>query len=100
MNTKNTYPKKVFVIFTSTSPNKRFLGCLQQKLIQYVIWLSAWQLLQLNLVIGRERAQKLMQVWSTYIRLQEEFLYLVAILDWYSRYVLLWRLNNSLDVHF
>lgn len=43
------------------------------------------------------------QVWSTditYIRLKEGFLYLVAILDWYSRYVLSWRLSNSLDVHF
>ena len=43
------------------------------------------------------------QVWSTditYIRLKGGFLYLVAILDWYSRYVLSWRLSNSLDVHF
>jgi len=28
------------------------------------------------------------------------FLYLMAILDWYSRYVLAWRLSNSLDVDF
>ena len=43
------------------------------------------------------------QVWSTditYIRLQQGFLYLVAILDWFSRYVLSWRLSNSLDVCF
>ena len=34
-------------------------------------------------------------VWSTditYIRLARGFLYLVAILDWYSRFVLAWRL--------
>ena len=40
------------------------------------------------------------QVWSTditYIRVQGGFLYLVAILDWYSRYVLSWELSNSLD---
>jgi len=40
------------------------------------------------------------QVWSTditYIRLWHGFLYLVAIMDWYSRYVLAWRLSNSLD---
>jgi putative transposase len=29
-----------------------------------------------------------------------EFLYLVAIIDWYSRYVLSWRLSNTLDTGF
>lgn len=43
------------------------------------------------------------QVWAadiTYIRLVNGFLYLVAIIDWYSRYVLGWRLSNSLDTRF
>jgi putative transposase len=43
------------------------------------------------------------QVWSadiTYIPLRNGFLYLMAILDWYSRYVLAWRLSNSLDGDF
>jgi putative transposase len=43
------------------------------------------------------------QVWGTditYIRLRHGFLYLVAIIDWFSRYVLSWRLSNSLDVSF
>ncbi|MEW6609898.1 MAG: IS3 family transposase [bacterium] len=43
------------------------------------------------------------QVWSadiTYIRLRQGFLYLVAIIDWFSRYVLSWRLSNCLDVYF
>jgi putative transposase len=43
------------------------------------------------------------QVWSTditYVPLQRGFLYLVAILDWYSRYVVTWRLSNSLDETF
>lgn len=43
------------------------------------------------------------QVWSTditYIRLSHGFAYLVAVLDWYSRYVLAWRLSNSLEAHF
>jgi putative transposase len=43
------------------------------------------------------------QVWSTditYIRLQHGFLYLVAILDWHSRYVISWELSNSLDASF
>jgi putative transposase len=42
-------------------------------------------------------------VWSTditYIRLQHGFLYLVAVLDWYSRYVLAWELSNTLDASF
>lgn len=42
-------------------------------------------------------------VWSidiTYIKLRGGFLYLVAIIDWYSRYVLSWRLSNTLDVAF
>ena len=43
------------------------------------------------------------QVWSTditYIRLRRGFLYLVAIMDWFSRYVLSWRLSNSLETYF
>lgn len=43
------------------------------------------------------------QVWSadiTYIRLGHGFAYLTAIIDWYSRYVLSWRLSNTLDADF
>jgi putative transposase len=43
------------------------------------------------------------QVWSadiTYVPLRRGFLYLVAVLDWYSRYVVSWRLSNSLDEEF
>lgn len=43
------------------------------------------------------------QVWSTditYIRLRNGFLYLTAILDWHSRYVLAWELSNTLDAGF
>lgn len=43
------------------------------------------------------------QVWCadiTYIRMRQGFLYLMAIMDWYSRYVLAWRLSNTLDVGF
>lgn len=43
------------------------------------------------------------QVWSTditYIRLTRGFVYLVAIIDWYSRKVLAWRLSNTLDSGF
>lgn len=51
-----------------------------------------------GLVIGRPD-----QVWSTditYIRLAHGFVYLVAVIDWYSRYVLAWRLSNSLETQF
>ena len=43
------------------------------------------------------------QVWSsdiTYIRLQQGWVYLVAILDWYSRYVVAWELSNTPDSAF
>lgn len=43
------------------------------------------------------------QVWSsdiTYVPLQQGFMYLAAIIDWYSRYVLAWRLSNTLDSRF
>ncbi len=43
------------------------------------------------------------QVWSTditYIRMKNGFMYLTAIIDWYSRYVLAWTLSNTLDNHF
>ncbi len=40
------------------------------------------------------------QVWSadiTYLPMAQGFMYLVAILDWFSRYVLTWQLSNTLD---
>ena len=43
------------------------------------------------------------QVWSidiTYIPVRTDWLYLVAIIDWFSRYVLSWELNDSLEIDF
>lgn len=43
------------------------------------------------------------QVWAadiTYIPMARGFLYLVVIMDWYSRYVISWRLSNTLDASF
>ena len=43
------------------------------------------------------------QVWCadiTYIRLTQGFVYLVVIMDWFSRYVLSWELSNTLDSEF
>ncbi len=46
------------------------------------------------------RPDQVCAVDITYIRLNAGFVYLVAIMDWYSRYVLSWELSNSLDVFF
>jgi putative transposase len=43
------------------------------------------------------------QVWSTditYVPLACGFMYLTAVIDWHTRYVLSWRLSNSLESHF
>jgi putative transposase len=42
-------------------------------------------------------------VWSTditFIRLSEGFAYCTAVIDWYSRYVISWRISNTLDTSF
>lgn len=51
-----------------------------------------------DLVIDRPN-----QVWCsdiTYVPLQHGSLYLVAVMDWFSRHVITWRLSNSMDVDF
>jgi putative transposase len=43
------------------------------------------------------------QVWSTditYVPMRQGFMYLVAVMDWFSRYVLTWQLSNTLDNYF
>lgn len=43
------------------------------------------------------------QVWSmdiTYIPMQYGFMYLTAVIDWYSRYVLAWELSNTMENFF
>jgi putative transposase len=43
------------------------------------------------------------QVWSTditYIKMREGFMYLTSVMDWFSRYVLSWKLSNSLEMSF
>jgi putative transposase len=42
-------------------------------------------------------------IWSTditYIPMSQGFMYLVAMIDWYSRMILSWRLSNTMDVNF
>lgn len=51
-----------------------------------------------NLVIDKPN-----QVWCTditYVPMRSGFLYLVAVMDWFSRYVLTWAVSNSLDGSF
>jgi putative transposase len=46
------------------------------------------------------RIERVNQVWSTditYIPMPNGFMYLVAVMDWHSRYVLSWQLSNTLD---
>ena len=43
------------------------------------------------------------QVWSTditYVPMPSGFMYLAAVIDWFSRYVIAWRLSNALDGSF
>jgi putative transposase len=54
-------------------------------------------------LLGGIRVDHCNQVWSsdiTYIRLIKGFVYLVAVMDWHSRFVLSWELSNTLDTHF
>src|SRR5882757_4975789 len=49
------------------------------------------------------KMERVCQVWAadiTYIPMARGFLYLVAVMDWVSRYVLAWRLSNLLDASF
>ncbi len=49
------------------------------------------------------KIEKANHVWSTditYIPMARGFVYLVAVIDWFSRFVLSWRLSNTLDKSF
>jgi putative transposase len=52
-------------------------------------------------LLGAVAMSRANQVWSadiTYVRMSRGFMYLVAVIDWWSRDVLAWRLSNTLDV--
>ena len=54
-------------------------------------------------LLGKARITRPNQVWAadiTYLPMARGFLYLVAVMDWYSRYVLSWRLSNTLEAGF
>lgn len=68
---------------------KTSLGATQAKIYPYLLR---------GLAITRPN-----QVWSadvTYVPMAHGFMYLVAIIDWFSRYVLVWQLSNTLDGRF
>ncbi len=49
------------------------------------------------------KIERPMQVWSadiTYVPMNKGFMYLVAVVDWYSRAVLSWRVSNTMDTDF
>ena len=54
-------------------------------------------------LLRNRKARKVNEVWSTditYIRMKHGWLYLVAIMDWMSRFVLSWELSTTLEVDF
>ena len=49
------------------------------------------------------KIERVNQVWSTdvtYVRMPQGFVYLVAVIDWFSRYVIAWEVSTSLDTSF
>jgi len=49
------------------------------------------------------KISKVNQVWSTditYIKLKQGWIYMMAVIDWYSRKVVSWKISNTMDVNF
>ena len=54
-------------------------------------------------LLGNVQITQPNQVWAddiTYLPMARGFLYLVAIMDWHSRYLVAWRLSNTLEASF
>lgn len=54
-------------------------------------------------LLNHVRIERVNQVWSTditYIPMKNGYLYLTAVIDWYSRYVLAWELANTMESRF
>ena len=63
---------------------------------------AAGQMIYPSLLRG-VAVERINQVWSadiTYIRFQAGFVYLVAVMDWFSRYVLSWAISITMDMAF
>ena len=80
MGLEAIYPKSKFSLSDPDSAHKKYPYLLK------------------NLTISRSN-----QVWGTditYLKLSHGFAYLVAIMDWFSRYVVAWEISNSLEIEF
>ena len=54
-------------------------------------------------LLRKVEIERINHVWSTditYVPMRHGFMYLVAVIDWFSRYVLAWELSNTLDSDF
>jgi putative transposase len=54
-------------------------------------------------LLGEVKASHPNHVWSvdiTYIRLKQGWMYLVALIDWYSRYIVSWEIDQTLETDF
>lgn len=54
-------------------------------------------------LLGGMKVERPNHVWCTditYVRMLKGFIFLAAVMDWFSRYVLSWRLSDTLDVEF
>ena len=54
-------------------------------------------------LLGKTEITRPNQVWAadiTHVPMSRGFLYLAAVMDWYSRYVVSWKLSNTLDTGF
>jgi putative transposase len=52
-------------------------------------------------LLRNKKITKVNEVWSTditYIKLAKWWIYLVAVIDWYSRKIISWRLSNTMDI--
>jgi putative transposase len=80
MGLEAIYPKKKFNLSSKSSENKIY-----------------------PYLLGGLKIYRPNQVWGTditYVKLETGFAYLVAIIDWFSRYVISWKLSNSLEIEF
>jgi putative transposase len=67
------------------------LSCLNEGHVKYPYLLKGVEIERINQVWGTD---------ITYIPTRKGYVYLVAIMDWYSRYVVSWEVSNSLEVTF
>jgi putative transposase len=54
-------------------------------------------------LLRNKKITKVNEVWSTditYIKLAKWWIYLVAVIDWYSRRIISWKLSNTMDISF